>query len=577
MDKPARKRGRKAKNATDAEPNPNSTTTATTSTAPAADTVLASLNAASDTTTTDRRGSKRRRKAGKGKDDDVAIVTSPERRASRYSEHNGDYDVTTVVPEVPPRWESVGKVVPSMDAVVKVFCVHTEPNFSLPWQRKRQYSSSSSGFIIGGRRVLTNAHSVEHHTQVKVKKRGSDTKYLATVLAIGTECDIAMLTVSDDEFWEGIWPLEFGDLPALQDAVTVVGYPIGGDTISVTSGVVSRIEILSYVHGSTELLGLQIDAAINSGNSGGPAFNDKGECVGIAFQSLKHEDAENIGYVIPTPVITHFIRDYEKNGDYTGFPILGVEWQKMENPDLRMSMGMGNEHKGVRIKRIEPTAPESNVLSPSDIILSFDGVNVANDGTVPFRHGERIGFSYLVSQKYTGDKALVKILRNSKIHEFNIKLATHKRLIPAHIGGKPPSYYIIAGFVFAAVSVPYLRSEYGKDYDFDAPVKLLDKHLHAMAESVDEQLVVVSQVLVADINIGYEEIVNTQVIAFNNKPVKNLKSLADMVESCNEEFLKFDLEYEQIVVLRTKTAKKATRDILLTHCIPSAMSDDLKS
>ena len=128
----------------------------------------------------------------------------------------------------------------------------------------------------------------------------------------------ALLTVSDDEFWEGVSPVEFGDLPALQDAVTVVGYPIGGDTISVTSGVVSRIEILSYVHGSTELLGLQIDAAINSGNSGGPAFNDKGRCVGIAFQSLKHEDAENIGYVIPTPVIGHFIQDYEKHNKYTG-------------------------------------------------------------------------------------------------------------------------------------------------------------------------------------------------------------------------------------------------------------------
>lgn len=84
----------------------------------------------------------------------------------------------------------MARVVPAMDAVVKVFCVHTEPNFSLPWQRKRQYSSSSSGFAIGGRRVLTNAHSVEHYTQVKLKKRGSDTKYLATVLAIGTECDI---------------------------------------------------------------------------------------------------------------------------------------------------------------------------------------------------------------------------------------------------------------------------------------------------------------------------------------------------------------------------------------------------
>lgn len=476
-----------------------------------------------------------------------------------------------------PKWENVARVVPAMDAVVKVFCVHTEPNFSLPWQRKRQYSSSSSGFIIGGRRVLTNAHSVEHHTQVKVKKRGSDTKYLATVLAIGTECDIALLTVNSDEFWEGVAPVEFGELPALQDAVTVVGYPIGGDTISVTSGVVSRMEMLSYAHGSTELLGVQIDAAINSGNSGGPAFNDKGKCVGIAFQSLKHEDAENIGYIIPTPVIMHFIHDYEKNGLYTGFPILGVEWQKMENPDLRMAMGMKLDKKGVRIRRIEPTAPESHVLKPSDVILSFDGINIANDGTVPFRHGERIGFGYLVSQKYTGDKAHVQVLRNSKILEFDIKLATHKRLIPAHISGKSPSYYIIAGFVFTAVSVPYLRSEYGKDYEFDAPVKLLDKLLHSMAGSVNEQLVVVSQVLVADINIGYEDIVNTQVLAFNGEPVKNLKSLANMVENCEDEYLRFDLEYQQVVVLRTKTAKVATSDILTTHCIPSAMSNDLKA
>ncbi|CBI15070.3 unnamed protein product, partial [Vitis vinifera] len=464
-----------------------------------------------------------------------------------------------------------------MDAVVKVFCVHTEPNFSLPWQRKRQYSSSSSGFVIGGRRVLTNAHSVEHYTQVKLKKRGSDVKYLATVLAIGTECDIAMLTVNDDEFWEGVSPVEFGNLPTLQDAVTVVGYPIGGDTISVTSGVVSRIEILSYVHGSTELLGLQIDAAINSGNSGGPAFNEKGNCVGIAFQSLKHEDAENIGYVIPTPVIKHFIQDYEKNGAYTGFPILCLEWQKMENPDLRMAMGMKPDQKGVRVRRIDPTAPESKVLKPSDIILSFDGVDIANDGTVPFRHGERIGFSYLVSQKYTGDNATITVLRDSKMLKFNIKLATHRRIIPAHNKGKPPSYYIIAGFVFSTVSVPYLRSEYGKDYEYEAPVKLLDKLLHSMPQSEDEQLVVVSQVLVADINIGYEDIVNTQVLALNGKPVKNLKSLANMVESCDDEFLKFDLEYQQIVVLRTKTAKAATLDILTTHCIPSKMSDDLKT
>ncbi|KAG6635254.1 protease Do-like 9 [Carya illinoinensis] len=576
-----RKRGRKPKNPSSTETlDLPSTTTTTAADAAALDDVFSVTNVELiDPPTTSSNANAGAHRRGRPKkrpmpEKPQPLLSPSARRATLRPFENGDFFDVAVGPMAVEG--TPARVVPAMDAVVKVFCVHTEPNFSLPWQRKRQYSSSSSGFVIGGRRVLTNAHSVEHYTQVKLKKRGSDTKYLATVLAIGTECDIAMLTVDDNEFWQGVSPVEFGDLPALQDAVTVVGYPIGGDTISVTSGVVSRLEILSYVHGSTELLGLQIDAAINSGNSGGPAFNDKGNCVGIAFQSLKHEDAENIGYVIPTPVIMHFIQDYEKNGAYTGFPILGVEWQKMENPDLRTAMGMKPDQKGVRIRRIDPTAPESKVLAPSDIILSFDGVDIANDGTVPFRHGERIGFSYLVSQKYTGDDAAIKVLRNYEILDFDIQLATHKRLIPAHIKGRPPSYYIIAGFVFTTVSVPYLRSEYGKDYEYEAPVKLLDKLLHSMPQSPDEQLVVVSQVLVADINIGYEDIVNTQVHAFNGKPVKNLKSLATMVESCEDEFLKFDLEYQQIVVLRTKTAKAATLDILATHCIPSAISDDLK-
>ncbi|KAK9863347.1 hypothetical protein WJX84_008229 [Apatococcus fuscideae] len=110
-----------------------------------------------------------------------------------------------------------------MECVVKVFCTHSEPNYSLPWQRKRQYTSTSSGFVIDGNRILTNAHSVDHHTQVKVRRRGSDTKYMAKVLAVGAECDIAMLTVADKAFWENATPVVFGQLPRLQEAVSVIG------------------------------------------------------------------------------------------------------------------------------------------------------------------------------------------------------------------------------------------------------------------------------------------------------------------------------------------------------------------
>ena len=78
------------------------------------------------------------------------------------------------------------------------------------------------------------------------------------------------------------------------------GFPIGGERLSITEGVVSRIEMFSYAHSQRCLLGVQIDAAINDGNSGGPVLRG-GQLAGIAFQAL--ESGENIGYAIPVPVI----------------------------------------------------------------------------------------------------------------------------------------------------------------------------------------------------------------------------------------------------------------------------------
>ncbi|CAG9461655.1 unnamed protein product [Pedinophyceae sp. YPF-701] len=478
--------------------------------------------------------------------------------------------------------EGNGTLLPArvLDSVIKIFCMHTEPNFSLPWQRKRQASSTSSGFAIPGRRILTNAHCIEYHTQVKVKRRGSDSKYVARVLAIGHECDTALLTVDDDEFWEGIEPVAFaeagGGLPRLQDTVTVAGYPIGGDTMSVTSGVVSRIEVTSYVHGMSELLGVQIDAAINSGNSGGPAFNRQGECVGIAFQSLKDADTENLGYIIPVPVVRHFIQDYERNGKYTGFPILGIQWQKLENPDLRKSLGVSDKQGGVLVRQVDPTSTLAPHVKNGDILLSYDGTPIGQDGSVVFRSGERISFSYLVSQRYIGETAKLEVLSGGEVKRVSAKMAIPARLVPQHISDKLPSYFILAGLVFTRVTVPYLRSEYGKDYDYDAPVKLLDQMMHAVAEKADQQVVVLSQVLAHEINVGYEDIANTQVRKVNGEKVDNLAHLVDLVDGCKDKYLRLDLEYNQVVVLEAKAARKATEEILAMHGVPTDRSTDLE-
>ncbi|KMZ72977.1 Protease Do-like 2, chloroplastic [Zostera marina] len=457
-----------------------------------------------------------------------------------------------------------------LNAVVKVYCTHTEPDYSLPWQKQRQFQSTGSAFMIGDGKLLTNAHCVEHYTQVKVKRRGADTKFVAKVLASGIECDIALLSVENEEFWKGAEPLHFGHLPSLQDPVTVVGYPLGGDTISVTKGVVSRIEVTSYAHGSSDLLGIQIDAAINPGNSGGPAFNDQGECIGVAFQVYRSDDAENIGYVIPTTVVSHFLNDYDRNGKYTGFPCLGVLLQKLDNPALRACLKVPS-NEGLLVRNVEPTAPANDVLKKGDVIVSFDGVHVACEGTVPFRSTERIAFRYLVSQKFAGDLVEVGIIRNG-VH-MNIHTVLHQRvhLVPFHIERGQPSFLIVAGLVFTPLSEPLIHEE----CEDTIGLKLLAKARYSLAKFKEEQIVILSQVLSNEVNIGYEEMANQQVLKFNDIPIRNIHHLASMVDSCKDKYLKFEFEDNFIAVLEREASDTAASCILKDYGIPSSRSTDL--
>ena len=467
---------------------------------------------------------------------------------------------------------------PAMSAVVKVFCMHSEPSYSQPWQRESQYSSTSSGFALPGQMLLTNAHSVECHSQVRVKRRGDDKKFLAEVLAVGKECDIALLKVPDAAFWEGVVPVAFGGLPRLQDDVIVVGYPIGGDTVSVTSGVVSRIESTSYVHGSRELLGVQIDAAINSGNSGGPVFDRDRNCVGIAFQSLSSDVAENVGWIIPTPVVSHFLTDYFRNGRITGFPILGVRYQLLESPVLKEKLGLAPLQGGIMVRAVEPTSQTKDVIEAGDVVLKFDGVDVAGDGTVAFRTGERISFGYIISQKYVGERAAVTVLRDGEVREVEVTLQRIERLVPMDFDGADPPYYIVGGFVFTVASEAYLRSEYGSygdDYLSHSPIKLLEA-LHKMQSKPGEQVVLLSQILVNDANVGYDpdRYSNSIVTKVNGTPVGNLLELVTAIEEADGKYLELEvgMMYKDVIVLDCAAAMAATPAILEKMNVPNQCS-----
>ncbi|KAK4492561.1 hypothetical protein RD792_003374 [Penstemon davidsonii] len=414
-------------------------------------------------------------------------------------------------------------------------------------------------------RDLQNAAFLKAVVKVKVKRRGDDTKYVAKVLARGVECDIALISVESEEFWQGAEPLQFGRLPNLQDAVTVVGYPLGGETISVSKGVVSRIEVTSYAHGSSELLGIQIDAAINPGNSGGPAFNDKGECIGVAFQVYRSDDAENIGYVIPSTVVSHFLEDYKRNGKYTGFPSLGVLLQKLENPALRACLNVPS-NEGVLVRKVEPTSHASNVLKEGDVIVSFDNVRVGSEGTVPFRSSERIAFRYLISQKFTGDVAELGIIRGGQLMKVQVVLNTRVHLVPYHIEGGQPSYLIVAGLVFTPLSEPLIDEECEGIgvISFSSLLSLRHKPLLCVILS--------SLFDYYHFFLWSVEIVDESTILYGKV---QRRTNGDPIAACNEKYLVFEFEDNHLVVLEKELALAQSTNILKGYGIPSERSEDL--
>ena len=184
---------------------------------------------------------------------------------------------------------------------------------------------------------------------------------------------------------------------------------------------------------------------------------------------------------------------YMKDKKYTGFPALGISWQPMESPHMREAFKMG-ERKGVLVRIVPGAGASAGLLKKQDVLMSVDGTDVAGDGTVQFREDERIAWSYVVSRKHIGDTIKLRIWRDAKEISVNVTLKPRPTLVPIHLSGLPPSFFITAGLVFVTCSEPYLQDEYGDDFNYDAPVPLLERMIYGHLRNPGEEVVVLSQV-----------------------------------------------------------------------------------
>ncbi|CAF1539638.1 unnamed protein product [Adineta ricciae] len=466
-----------------------------------------------------------------------------------------------------------------LNSVVEIRCNSIPCNFISPWQVQPQVTKNLSGFIIKDRWILSNAHGVSNHSTIRIRKHGYPKKYPGRILHIAHECDLVILTVDDDQFWDNVEPLTFSDkIPRLQESIIVVGYPIGGDNLSITKGVVSRVCMSTYSHSLEKLLTIQIDAAINSGNSGGPAIQGK-QVVGMSFQIIKK--AQSIGYIIPVVVIRHLLDDVELHGRYTAFPEVRFRYQLMENSSYRKYLKLTDDQHGILVTSIEPTSAFSKILKEDDVIIAIDDTPIADDGTIYFRRGERLSFIHLIKSKFVGDTVTLRIVRQGEEITLTSSLCYIPALVPYHSHDKRPEYLIYAGIVFTVLTRFYLYEWGNNDWAQKAPEHLVNLAYNGKLQELTQQIVIMDQILSDDVNHGIpSDAIDAVLKTVNGIKIKNIKHLAELIdEISNKEdngFIRFETESEEFIVVQCNQAKQSEERILKQNSIAHARSEHLR-
>jgi S1-C subfamily serine protease len=414
--------------------------------------------------------------------------------------------------------------VPDLSAsVVRIEVTMQEADYHTPWNSGRLERGVGSGFLIGGKTILTNAHVVSNARFITLTREGVSHPFVAHVKFIAHDCDLALLTVDDDSFFSGTKILEIGGVPKIESAVSVYGYPLGGERLSVTRGVVSRIDFETYTHSGVDShLVIQIDAAINPGNSGGPVLQDH-KVVGVAFQGYSGDVAQNVGFMIPTPVIKRFLKDISK-GSYTGYADLSLEYRPLISPASRAALGVPGQDFGILVTDVQEKGSSYGFLKNGDVLLSIDGHPITSDGRVVL-DGSSVEMAEVVERKFSGEKVSFDVLRDGRQLKIEVPLTG---TWPFHMQSEAydvkPRYILHGGLLFQPLDRNFMEASGGGDLRLR---RTFDNFVECHLYLERPEMVVLSRVLADPVNKDCDGLRPGLVDSINGKTIRSLTDVRD--------------------------------------------------
>jgi len=465
------------------------------------------------------------------------------------------------------------------NSVVKVFSTVRGPDLGKPWTKQEAQEITGSGLVIEGKRILTNAHVVLYASQVQIQANQAGDKISATVEAMATGIDLAILKLDDESFFDTHAALpRASSLPRNKDSVLVYGFPTGGTNLSITKGIVSRIDFASYNYPVAGLR-VQIDAAINPGNSGGPALvGDK--VIGLAFSRLNN--AQNIGYIIPCEEIDLFLAGVAR-GHYDGKPALYDDLQTLENTTLRTSLKIDKSVHGIVVHhpyRDDPSYP----LRTWDIITKIGDTPVNDQGMISIGNNVQVNFTYMVQHKAVDSKVPLTVVRAGKAIAVQVPVSSERPKLIPYLRGDYPSYFIFGPLVFS-VATEDLLTAMGNGpaggnvlaafSSLGSP--LLTRRSEKPAFPGEQLVIIPSPFLSHKLSTGYTPPVLKVVKSVNGIPIRNLIHLVQVLRDAKEALvtIEYATRSAETMVFPRAEMIATTDEILTDNGIRAAGSPDV--
>jgi len=434
-------------------------------------------------------------------------------------------------------------------------------DYRTPWFTRNE-QIRKNGILIGDNQILTTADGLSGQYLCRIKKGGVSRQYLAEVLWIDYYANVAILDVPEEDFWEGMHPVDLAKTVPQSGELQI--YRWRGGRIEERAAEIVRLYSGKSKSSYVQHLVLSVASTIQSAGWAEVVF-DEDQLVGLTASA-----GTDTLTILPAQFIAKVVENHRKSED-AGLGYFDFKYIFGKNPALLASKGLDQRDVGVVVTEVGGKGLSKEGLQVGDIILEIDGFEIDSEGKYVDPDYGRLSFGCLATRAHAaGEEILFKIWRDGKAQQVNYKLPGadfDKDLIPERRYDAPPQYLIAGGLVFQPLNGPLLEA-LGKA----APV-LLEYYSRQERDDGREGLVVLSGVLPDDFNLGYEGMRYLLLDEINGRKINNLDDVVAAMDNPDGEFHRIQFMPDERVlhmVLDAEEMEAATTRIVQTYRIPSA-------